>query len=160
MLELKQNVFYSTMKNQLDPHPQVRKILLKTIYYQFIIYGCVALYSKSNSYRKLLNSAMYLLTKQIFSVRGNPWRLKLFEALNKPITEEIIKRRTRISKYTEPIPSSLSTNEDFQHPMIINYTIGTWINKYKWKKNWGEIADQNHLINEWVELYNWEIKLE
>ena len=73
--------------------PKARKLILKTIYYQMITYGCTSVYPRNKNYRKWLNSALYQLTKNIFGVRGNPSKEILFRLLNLPNTEELINNR-------------------------------------------------------------------
>ena len=62
--------------------PKALKLILKTIYYQMITYGCTSVYPRNVNYRKWLNSALYQLTKNIFGVRGNPSKEILFKLLN------------------------------------------------------------------------------
>ena len=108
-----------------DLKPKARKLLLKTIYYQFITYGCTLIYTISNQYKKCLNSAMYQFTKQIFGVKGNPKKEELYQILNLPNTDELIRRRMEGINQEKKLKAHLALSEKYQTPKIINFVIGS-----------------------------------
>ena len=137
--------------------PKARKILLKTIYYQLITYGCTTIYPISNKYRRNLNSSIYRLTKQIYGISGNPSKEKLYQVLNLPTTEEMIRKRIEKQKSFEG-NRNMAIIEDYHTPTVLNFVLGTTANWYKWrgvKWIWGKVVEQMHLIKEWPDFEEW-----
>ena len=104
--------------------PKARKILLKTIYYQLITYGCSTIYPISNKYRRNLNSSIYRFTKQIYGISGNPSKEKLYQVLNLPTTEEMIRKRIGKQKSFEG-NRNMAIIEDYHTPTVLNFVLGT-----------------------------------
>ena len=141
-----------------DLKPKARKLLLKTICYQFITYGCTLMYTISNKYKKCLNSEMYQFTKQIFGFKGNPKKEELYQILNLPNTDELIRRRMEGINQEKKRNAQVALSKKFQTPKIINFVIDSIVAVYKWKnKKWkcGIIVNQKHLIYECPEMDDW-----
>ena len=139
--------------------PRARRILLKSIYIQIISYACTSLFTRHKSYRNKLETAIYQLTKQIYGIRGNPKREKLYEAVDIPWAEELV--RTRNMKQAKNKYNSEVIKEWYRTSTIINYAIGTTLLDCKWKNwkwNWGIITDHTHLTTSCPKLAEWRVK--
>ena len=66
---------------------------MKSIYIQIISYACTSLFTRHKSYRNKLETAIYQLIKQIYRIRGNPKREKLYETVDIPWAKELARTR-------------------------------------------------------------------
>ena len=138
--------------------PKARKLILKTIYYQMITYGCTSVYPRNKNYRKWLNSAPYQLTKNIFGVRWSPSREILFRLLNLQNTEELINNSIFRDQQVITRSNNKHIDETLQIPQIINFILDWTMNDLKWKKqNWNCNLNRNqmHLINDCPDMNEW-----
>ena len=68
---------------------------------------------------------MYQFTKQIFGVKGNPKKEELYQILNLPNTDELIRRRMEGINQEKKLKAHLALSEKYQTPKIINFVIGS-----------------------------------
>ena len=121
-------------------------------------YSWTDLSPRNRQYRDSLESALSQLTKQIYGVRENPKRMKLFKSVDILNAEQLVNLRTNRGYSIEKFKNKEAILKCYRSPIVINFLLGTRLSGCRWEGkrwSWGVVADLKHLIEEWGDLANW-----